>query len=325
MEDSKIKLNYIEKETNLCVGFSCNNKCLFCCEEHNKGVKDKTTKQIMKDILNAKKRGVSRMVLTGGEPTIRKDIFKWIHFAKKQGFKEIFIITNGRLCSNMEFCKKLERAGLTHILFSLNGSCSETHDTLTQVPQSFEQIIKGIKNIKKLNSISTVNNTVITKINYKDLPNIANLLVDLQIDYFEFIFVNPYGFSKDNFDKIVPTYSEIIPYLHKAIDIGIKSNTKVTAESIPFCFMQGYEKYMTELSMAPIREKLMPQTNIYNLNESRKKHVKIKGAICKNCKYYSVCEGIWTEYAKHRGFKELKPLSGRKIKSMESLARKFHQ
>jgi len=318
MKYNKTNFQFIKQETNICVGFSCNNKCLFCCEGHNRQVRDKTTDQIVKDILNAKNGGSSRIIFTGGEPTIRKDLLKLIRFAKKQEFKEIFVITNGRLCSNMEFSKKLLESGLTHILFSLNGSCSKIHDTLTQVPGSFKQTLNGIKNMKKL-EICVENNTTINKMNYKGLINIAKLLINLKIDYFEFIFLNPSGFAKDNFNEIVPMYSEVAPYLHKALDLGIRSNIKVTAESMPFCLMQGYEKNMTEFYMSPIREKLMPQQNIYDLNESRKKYVKIKGPNCKTCKYYCVCEGIWSEYAKRRGFAELKPILGEKIESMKEL------
>lgn len=316
---NKDEIKFVEKETNICTGFSCNNKCLFCCEGHNRDAGDKSTKQVMTDILSAKRRGITRIIFTGGESTIRKDIFSLIRLAKKQEFREIFLITNGRMCSRMEFCEKLKGAGLTHILFSLNGSKSEIHDKLTQVPGSFSQVVEGIKNIKKAGSILIENNTTINKINFKDLPQIAELLIKLGVDYYEFIFVNPSGLALENFDSIVPRYKEVVLALHKALDVGINADIKATAESMPFCMMKGYEKYMTEFYMAPVREKLMPQQNIYDLNESRKKSVKIKGSQCRDCRYFSVCEGIWKEYAKRFGFEELTPIPGKRISSMREI------
>jgi len=91
---------------------------------------------------------------TGGELTIRKDIFDIISYDKGK-VKNVRITTNGRLLSYKWFTKKIVDAGLTGAIFSLHGIDAKTHDYLTSANGSFEQIIKGLENLSELvNDIS---------------------------------------------------------------------------------------------------------------------------------------------------------------------------
>ncbi|MEM3556117.1 MAG: radical SAM protein [Candidatus Micrarchaeia archaeon] len=302
----------IKKELNLFLGYTCNNNCWFCSEMANKGKPDKTTVEVKRELHEARRNGVQRITFTGGEPTIRKDIIELVSYAKKLGFEEIFIITNGRMLYYKEFARKLSEAGLTHLLFSLHSPKAKIHDYLTRSPGSFNQTVLGIKNTVEVGGIIVENNTVITKKNYKELPQLAEMLVALGVDFYEFILLNPYtinSFFKDKFEEFVPKVSQVAEYVHRAIDVGIKSNVWCTAEGIPFCYMKGYEKYVTELYMAPQRIIIGPGGRyVGDVNKSRREQGKVKASSCLKCKYNSVCEGLWGHYAEHYGTDELKPV-----------------
>ncbi|NYZ78577.1 radical SAM protein [Candidatus Micrarchaeota archaeon] len=310
--------NPISRELNLFMGYTCNNHCWFCSEEMNKAIPDKTTAMVKEELLTAKKTGVQRITLTGGEPTIRADIFELISYASSLNFEEIFIITNGRMLFYKEFARKLAEAGLTHILFSLHAPRAEIHDSLTQVPGSFEQIVQGIKNMVEVGGVMVDNNTTITKKNYKYLPELAELLVKLGVQYYEFIFINPITvllYSPDRFEELVPTLRQIEKYLHGALDVGIKKGVWCTAEAIPLCYMQGYEKHVTELGMSPLRMIVGPNNRYTpDLNTARKEKAKTKAEKCKRCKYYLVCEGAFSQYTEHYGMAEFRPVAGEYIK-----------
>ena len=79
------------------------------------------TAQVKQDLELARKNGAEKIVFTGGEPTIRKDILNLVAYAKKIGFSDILIITNGRMCSYPEFMDKLVANGLTSLCFSLQA------------------------------------------------------------------------------------------------------------------------------------------------------------------------------------------------------------
>jgi MoaA/NifB/PqqE/SkfB family radical SAM enzyme len=324
-----MKKEKIKKELNLFLGYTCNNNCWFCSEALNKGKPERSTVDIKTELFSSRKKGIQRVVFTGGEPTIRTDIYKLISYANFLGFEEIFIITNGRMLFYKEFVKRMIRAGLTHILFSLHAPTAEVHDYLTRSPCSFEQIWGGIKNMLELKDmmktrrVMVQNNTVITRKNYKYLPELAKLLVESGFDFYEFILVNPMSIAythPNKFEEFVPRLYKIEEYVHKALDVGIKKEVRCTAEGIPLCYMNGYEKYVTELNMCPERIITGPDNRyVPDVNKSRKENSKVKAEICKKCKYYLICEGIWGHYADHYGTEELKPVRGEYVQNLEQL------
>jgi hypothetical protein len=105
----------------------------------------------------------------------------------------------------------------------------------------------------------------------------------------------------------VPRKSDVIPYLKKGLDIGIKRGILVMAEAIPLCLLQGYERYVSEFYIPPteIRE---PGKVVKNFDEVRIREGKIKFSQCKICKYNTICEGPWKEYIDYYGDEEFTPI-----------------
>jgi uncharacterized radical SAM superfamily Fe-S cluster-containing enzyme len=85
----------------------------------NIGLRDfyKSTKEIVQDMVFSRKRGKTHLSLFGGENSIHPDIAYLIKIAKKLGFKEIVMGTNGRMFAYKEFAKKVIDAGLTELFF----------------------------------------------------------------------------------------------------------------------------------------------------------------------------------------------------------------
>jgi len=101
------------KKTVVFTGYTCNNKCIFCCNENKRGAyEDKKTDELKRNILEARRRGSSYLEIIGGEPTLRKDIVEIVSFAKSCGFKTIMFSTNGRMFSYDSFAKKIVKSGL---------------------------------------------------------------------------------------------------------------------------------------------------------------------------------------------------------------------
>jgi len=297
----------MNKRVDIKVGFLCNNSCKFCAQAHKRELGNKTTNQIKSDLLKAKKTKCNEVVFTGGEPTIRKDIFEIAEFAKKLGFETIQIQTNGRMLAYTDFCKKLIESGANEFSPAIHGHTAPVHDFLTGSTGSFNQTIQGIKNLKKLKQ-PIITNTVVTKTNYRHLPKIAKLLVDIGVNQFQFAFVHPVGNAYKNFNDIVPRMSLVAPFIHKGLQIGIDAGINVMAEAIPYCLMNKYEKY--------ISENYIPKTEIREIDgyvedwETERKTIgKSKFEQCKKCRYDKICEGPWKEYPKKYGNGEFSPIN----------------
>ena len=318
------------KKTVIIVGYKCNNKCIFCNDWDKRNLPQKTSFQIKKEMIGARARGSTYLELIGGETTIRPDIIELVRFAKNLGFTTIAMATNGRMYSLKGFAKKILQAGLNSIIFSIHGHTAKLHDSLTQVPGSFEQLKKGVENvreiIRELNlQVHIGSNTCVMKKNYRYLPQIGKYIRSLGIDNSEFIFVDPtYGAAFDFFDKIVPKISQVAPFAHKLLDIGKKEQLPHWhIRYVPLCYFQDYLGQISELQEVQTfhTEHLAPDFYNPNAEEGRKKIGRAKTKRCQGCKLYNWCEGIWKVYLKHYGDKELKPvkhLTEEQIKALNS-------
>ena len=295
------------KKLDIKIIFQCNNHCDFCAQGNKRSfIKMKTKDEIIKALKDGKKKNVNSVVFTGGEPTLHPNIIELIEEAKNLGYKFIQLQTNGRTLSDIEFLKKLKKAGVNEISPALHGSKPEIHDTLTHSPGSFKQTVKGIINSKKL-GLYVLTNSVITSLNYKDLPDLAKLLVYLAVDQFQFAFIHIIGTAWENRKWIVPRKTDILPYLYKALDIGIKKGIRCYTEAIPYCLMKGYEECISE-KIIPDGPVVDADVFVENYGDYRRTEGKIKHEKCKKCFYYNVCEGPWREYPELFGWDEFKPI-----------------
>lgn len=288
------------------IGFKCNNLCRFCVQGNKRYIYPQPPTEKVKEELDKGAGKASGVVFTGGEPTLRKDLFDLISHARELGYKTIQIQSNGRMFASKAYCKDAISAGATEFSPALHGPIPQLHDYLTRAEGSFFQTIKGIKNLKDLGQY-VLTNTVITRSNFRNLPALAKLLVSLGVDQFQFAFVHPVGRAGENFPSIVPRFSIIAPYVMDGLDIGIEAGKIVCTEAFPYCTLPGYEKYIIE-SRIPDTRVVEGEATIENYKKYRIYKGKLKGQNCPQCKYFTICEGPWREYPEKFGFSEFKPV-----------------
>ena len=302
------------KRIDIKIGFNCNNHCDFCAQGSKRSeIKRKSFIEIVSVLKDARKKKIDGVVFTGGEPTLHPNLVDAVKVAKKLGFYSIQIQTNGRNFAYYDYCRELKRAGVTEMAPSLHGSKPEIHDSLTRAEGSFKEVVKGIKNCKKL-GMYVMTNSVITSLNYKDLPDLAKLFVSLKVDQFQLAFVHIIGSALKNKKTIVPKKKSAIKYIHKALDIGLKEGVRCYTEAIPFCFMKGYEDCVAEqiIPEGPVSDAdiYVDSYGDYRRNEGKAKHKK-----CCKCFYFKICEGPWREYPEIYGWDEFVPARSREHKA----------
>lgn len=295
------------KRADVKVGFACNNKCRHCVvgEKRNQ-VRRRPMQELLEEFRRAREGGCVELVLTGGEPTIRKDFIDLVGHARQAGFARIQLQTNGRMLSYPRFAEEAVSAGVTDFLVAVHGHTPELHDYLTGQQGNFAQSLSAVRNLKVLRQKVAIN-VVITKPNYRHLPEIAKLLIHLNVDQYQLAFVHPLGNAYANFFSIVPRMSIARPFVLSGLSIGIREGVTVMTEAIPPCFLPGYEGY--------VAEPIMPDTMIFDTGayvpDFRKQRLtdgKAKAPVCAQCKHDPSCEGIWKEYPEKYGWAEIRPV-----------------
>lgn len=333
-------------------GYSCNQRCVFCSYQDSFIKEDKSLSTIKSELKKLKTLGMNDLTFSGGEVTLRSDIFHMLNYAKELGFKDILLITNGCKTEKIGYCKKLIEAGLTTITFSLEGYNAETHDGVTQVKGSFEKLIKSYKNMKKM-GVNIRINVTITKKNYRILPQIAKLIKKLNPEVVNFLSYFGYDDAVKHFKEQSPKYSELKKYLKNALSTIDKSIPEINIRYLPYCIIPEYNHLITgyhqkvyqKYEWNNIADDILRHNRIVNyyhlirglLNyENKKKILKLHfhdlkneamiGYIisnsftyikkCKGCRYYYICNGFWKTYVKTYGADEFNPQDGKKIEDV---------
>ena len=156
----------------------CNLACKHCravAEDHPYD-NELDTNASFRLLEQIKKVGDPIIILTGGEPLLRDDIFDIAAFGTKLGLRMV-MAPNGTLITR-DIAEKMKKSGIKRISVSLDGSTPETHDTFRGLENAFKHSIRGIK-IAKQAGIEFQINTTITKTNLDQIPKILELAENL--------------------------------------------------------------------------------------------------------------------------------------------------
>jgi radical SAM protein with 4Fe4S-binding SPASM domain len=170
----------------------CNLKCPHCyinatTQELKNELNTEEAKMLMDQISE-----VSRplLILSGGEPLLRKDIFELIRYGSAKGFK-MGLGSNGSLIDD-RVAKELKKAGIATVSVSLDSSIPEQHDAFRGIEGSWEKTVAAIRALKEQNVLVQVNTTV-TQQNYGEIEDILLLAERLGVENFHLFFLVPTG------------------------------------------------------------------------------------------------------------------------------------
>lgn len=130
------------------------------------------------------------LILSGGEPLLRQDIFELIRYAKKMGFK-VGLGSNGSLI-NSDMARRLKEAGVDIVSISLDSINPEKHDSFRGVKGAWEKAVNAIKALRDNDVIVQVNTTV-TRENHTEISQIIKFAEELGVENFHLFFLVPTG------------------------------------------------------------------------------------------------------------------------------------
>lgn len=289
------------------LGSRCNARCLFCNVPTEQYLsRQMSTREAKAQIerLVLLNKGV-RLDITGGEPTIRKDLPGLVRHASRQGIKIIQVQTNGVLLSDKRYVENLKAAGLNKVFIGLHSCVPEIHDYLVGLNSAFKKCVKGIKNSLE-SDIEVILNPVITAKNYKTLPDYINFIKEnfSQVKSISLSVVQPRGRAWAN-RSLVPRFAAIGPYIKEALCLG--KRYKITINN-PYCgaplCIGGWFKYLRQC-VEYCENIVKIKGASWNFCVSQDK---IKPAYCVECVLNDFCNGVWREYSLIYPLSDLKPL-----------------
>ncbi|MCP3667142.1 MAG: heme d1 biosynthesis radical SAM protein NirJ [Gammaproteobacteria bacterium] len=134
------------------------------------------------------------LILSGGEPLLRADIYDIAHRAKAMGFYTA-LSTNGTLIDENNI-DRIAEVGFDYLGISIDG-IEETHDKFRRMDGAFEASIKGLR-LCRDRGIKVGLRFTMTQDNAEELPQLLDLMDREQIDKFYFSHLNYAGRGNKN-------------------------------------------------------------------------------------------------------------------------------
>lgn len=187
----------------------CNLKCSHCYinaakDELQGELTTEEGKRLIDQIAD-----VSRplLILSGGEPMLRGDIYELIRYGTNQGLR-MGLGSNGSLIDNT-VARNLKEAGVKTVSISLDSSVPEKHDEFRGVKGSWQKATKAITALKE-NDILVQVNTTVTLQNHNEIDDIMSTVEQLGVENFHLFFLVPTGRGVKLEDISPATYEDLI-------------------------------------------------------------------------------------------------------------------
>ncbi len=175
---------------------SCNLACLHCragaCMEPSPD--DLSTDEGRALIDGIAEVAKPILIMTGGEPLLRPDLFELAAYARDAGLRPV-LATNGTLVTP-EIAREVASVGIPRVSVSLDGPRSSDHDGFRNVPGAFQASLKGIDNLRAA-GVGVQINTTLTAQNRHQLGQIMKLAEEIGAVAFHVFLLVPTGRAKE--------------------------------------------------------------------------------------------------------------------------------
>ncbi|MEZ4399501.1 MAG: radical SAM protein [Kofleriaceae bacterium] len=278
----------------------CNQDCGFCSANESTPNVWSDPARMVREIARAARRGVERVSFSGGEPTLARELPRYIRVARRAGVGKVELVTNGVLLDRAAKVAALVDAGLTHAFVSLHGHDEASASAATRKAGDFARTVAAIGHLIEAGVITVVNHVI--------HAGNAHLLVRFVEEIYarfggrtmiSFAFVTPQYKALDHL-AMVPRLSAVAPVLQaaawRALALG-QPFVIGSRQGVPPCFLGPFVAWSDVMQLAhEAQAEDAPQ----------KQH----GPRCGACRFARYCTGVWRPYAARDGFDELVPIAG---------------
>jgi AdoMet-dependent heme synthase len=171
---------------------ACNLTCRHCraVPQRAVGPTELTTNRALDLIDEIARVAKPVMVLSGGEPLFRPDLFDIAEYGVATGFR-MALATNGTLVTD-RVAARIADAGISRVAISLDGADADTHDRFRGVSGAHALALRGVRNLRS-EGVSVQINSTIAKYNVHQVSRLLDLALELGADALHLFMLVPVG------------------------------------------------------------------------------------------------------------------------------------
>jgi len=197
----------------------CNLACVHCRASSEKGPYpgELDTAKCMEILEQIRLVGKPIVILTGGEPLLREDIFDLADRGTRLGLRMVMATNGTRLTPGI--VELMKTSGIKRVSISIDGEDASQHDAFRKVPGAFEASMKGIDLLKKAGVEFQINTTV-TRHNVHRVKKILDMAVRLGAAAHHIFLLVPTGRAKEMINQEIDAaaYEKLLRWFYRMRD-----------------------------------------------------------------------------------------------------------
>lgn len=280
----------------------CNNTCVFCHSPLATDENEMSAETCGKVLRWGRKAGATGAYFGGGEPTIMDNFVELAAYAKASGYERIRVLTNGMRLSDPEYVDVLIHSGVNEFEISVKGHDAQTHDVLSQFPGAFSSLVCAVKNLVRRGARLTIA-VLITTQNYPCLPDTVSMFADMGVQNFNLKFISLYDMDSKKLSHLLPSFTEIAPYVAEAFFISERRSLHIDTSQIPPCFLPEQHR-KNFLSARDLDLLVVMKNHKFKLEDSAFEG-SVKSSECLKCAENERCPGLRADYVEVYGADEV--------------------
>jgi radical SAM protein with 4Fe4S-binding SPASM domain len=231
----------------------CNLRCIHCRATASElsSTLDLPTNKALNIIKQVSQLSLPILVLSGGEPLFRDDIFALARYARECGLR-VALATNGTLV-NQEVARRIVEAGVRRVAISLDGADAATHDAFRGIRGAFDGALEGLRNLKELGMSVQINMTI-ARHNAHQLPAVLEMARRLGADALHTFLLVPVGCGVNIADEQMVPADEYERILNWFYDRAKEGGIELKATCAPHYFRVVRQRRAAERRAASRRE-----------------------------------------------------------------------
>jgi AdoMet-dependent heme synthase len=224
---------------------ACNLKCQHCraVPEEELGCGELSTAEAFRMIDQIAEFARPVLILSGGEPLYRRDVFEIARYGVSKGFR-MALATNGTLVDEA-MAGRIKDAGFSRVSISLDGAEAETHDRFRGLPGSHAAALRGLRHLRALD-VSVQINSTIARHNVQELPQMLAVAESLGADALHIFMLVPVGCGVELAEREMLPTEEYERVLHWFYDQSKTTELDLKATCAPHYFRIRAQRIVEE-------------------------------------------------------------------------------
>lgn len=254
--------------------------------------------------------GADSLWLGGGEPTLRRDLFRIAAMGRRVGYVRVKLQTNGMMVSYPGYAQRCADAGITEVSFSMKGAVATTHDRLARTEGCFDLMAAGVERARAA-GLALEGDLLVTASNVSELAATVSLGVGWGMRRFRVWLLSAVDATRNDPEvrAEVPRMRDVVPALVAAVEAHADAGPDfLVSLHTPACVLpESLHGALFDAAAFGLRV-VNPGGHAFDLADSP-----IEGGhflpSCAQCRHRPSCNGLRRDYLAVHGEDEFRPVA----------------